>query len=83
MTLFDVSELEPDLRAGAEPEATTGTTDPPDAEPDETVEALDQGPKVEVRVSSERAPSHRRTPVVGPVGDEPDRSLGVVLLLLG
>ena len=54
MTLFDVSELEPDLRAGAEPEATTGTTDPPDAEPDETVEALDQGPKVEVRVSSRR-----------------------------
>ena len=54
MTLFDVSELEPVLPAGAEPETATGTTDPLDAEPDETVEALDQGPKVEVRVSSRR-----------------------------
>jgi predicted metal-dependent hydrolase len=55
MTLFDVSELEPGLRAGTEPETATGlATDPPAAEPDETVEALDQGPKVEVRISPRR-----------------------------
>ena len=57
MTLFDVSELEPVLPAGAEPETVTGTATPADVEPGENVEALDQGPKVEVRISSRRRKS--------------------------
>jgi hypothetical protein len=62
MTLFDTSELEPVLEpvldpvpeTAAGPAATGTATDPRDAEPRETAEAIDGLPEVVVRVSSRR-----------------------------